>query len=154
MEISAEEFLALSKGMSERDVRIAQLEQEVAALQSQKDKVAAENTVLKEDNKRLNDLMVASRLESMFLANYIMLSVERIKSFVSQLRDIDRWSFIRTFVQWSVPKELEALERDRIEEALAMPNVHEALEVKANQVVVGNGGTVNYNQQFGKEALS
>ena len=73
----------------------------------------------------------------MFLTNYIMLSAEKIKIFVSRLNSVDRWSFLRTFMQWTLPEELLAKELPLIDQVMPMPNR------QTQGGVVMNGPTFN-----------
>ena len=75
-----------------------------------------------------------------------MLSVERIKSFMRRLKDIDRWAFLRTFVFWSLPAELEEQEKALAEEVMALPDEQPVMSVDAKQVVMNNNGRVTLQE--------
>ena len=95
--------------------------QKLAAMQEKLDAAEKEKEYWKSRCERAEQLHTASAMENRFLKNYIMLSAEKIMEFVRTLKSIDHWALLRTFVQWSVPKELEAVERERIEEVMPLP---------------------------------
>lgn len=130
LSLSTEAFLTLSKQLSDRDVKYAKLEIQYDIEREKRQRLEAEVKeqqvmleTLRHENEMLKQQNVATELRNMYLTNYIMLSAERIKEFVAHLCDIDRWAFLRTFMLWVIPKELEASERELIEEAMAMPAI-------------------------------
>ena len=66
-------------------------------------------------------MKAASEMENLFLKNYFMLSLERIRAFVERLKSIDHWAFLRTFMQWALPEELQAKELPLIDKVMPMP---------------------------------
>ena len=121
MDISADEFMDLYKRLSDKDVRISELERQVAVLEEELRVSRAERDSLQLECDRLARVSMESEIEAIYLKSYIMLSAERIRSFVTRLCNVERWAFLRTFVTCTVPKELEAAERQIIEDALALP---------------------------------
>lgn len=129
MEVSVEELKGINEMVSERDVRIAQLELRCTAAEQRAEELEAERQAVTEMTERLQQrvaeleqLQTAKTLECMVLKNYILLSAERIKKFFGQLEGIDRWAFLRTFLEWSLPDELRKEEMPRIDELLALPD--------------------------------
>ena len=74
MEISIEDFMRLSDEMAKRQTRIAELERQMACLQS-------ENQMLKDRVGFLETTNAAAQVANLVLSNYLMLSVEKIKVF-------------------------------------------------------------------------
>jgi hypothetical protein len=66
-------------------------------------------------------MKAASEMENLYLKNYFMLSLERIRAFVERLKSIDHWAFLRTFMQWALPEELQAKELPLIDKVMPMP---------------------------------
>ena len=129
MEVSVEELKGINEMVSERDVRIARLESRceeaegrAAALACDCEAAETELQLLRARVAELEQLQTAKTLECMVLKNYILLSAERIKKFFGQLEGIDRWAFLRTFLEWSLPDELRKEEMPRIDELLALPD--------------------------------
>ncbi len=98
MDLTIEEFQRLAGDKSSQAIVIADLERRLA-------EKTKENAQLNERVKQLEMDNVAARLENMVLRNYITLSVEKIKTFVAHLRGIDRFAFLKTFLEYGLPKE-------------------------------------------------
>ena len=98
MDISIEEFHRLADDKSQQAIRIADLERKLA-------KITIENEQLKSKVNHLEMANAAERLKNMLLKNYITLSVEKIKSFVSHLSGLDRFAFLKTFLEYVLPAE-------------------------------------------------
>lgn len=146
MNVTTDEFLALSQGLSDRDVKIAELTQLVSFQAEQLAEKERENAWLREEVERQKEAAATSKMQAMYLKSYIMLSVERIKSFMRRLKDIDRWAFLRTFVFWSLPAELEEQEKALAEEVMALPDEQPVMSVDAKQVVMKNNGRVTLQE--------
>ena len=98
MDLSIEEFQRLADDKSRQTMRIADLERQLA-------QKTIENEQLKSKVKQLEMANAAERLKNMLLKNYITLSVEKIKSFVSHLKGLDRFAFLKTFLEYVLPAE-------------------------------------------------
>ena len=98
MDLSIEEFQRLADERSLQAMRIADLERQLA-------EKTVENEQLKSRVKQLEMVNAAERLKNMLLKNYITLSVEKIKSFVSHLSGLDRFAFLKTFLEFVLPAE-------------------------------------------------
>ena len=98
MDLSMDEFQRLADDKSLQAMRIADLERQLA-------KTKIENEQLKSQVKQLEMVNAAERLKNMLLKNYITLSVEKIKSFVSHLSGLDRFAFLKTFLEFVLPAE-------------------------------------------------
>ena len=98
MDLTLEEFQRLADDKSLQAVKIADLERQLA-------QKTIENEQLKSKVKQLEMANAAERLKNMLLKNYITLSVEKIKSFVSHLKGLDRFAFLKTFLEYVLPAE-------------------------------------------------
>ncbi len=113
MEISIEELNALSDRTSAMRVHIAELER---ALTVQQD----ENTRLRDEMDRMKMQLVETQ-ENIYLRNLLILSGERIKTFVQHLKSIERWAFLRTFVDCCLPDGHRAEQQRLMNEVMALP---------------------------------
>ena len=93
MEISLEDFNALSAERSRRDVQIAKLEmelqsnqrrhdEEVSALRSERNALWAENAALRQKADALQTAYENVRFENHWMKQYILLSVDRVQMFL------------------------------------------------------------------------
>ena len=98
MDLSIEEFQRLADDKSRQTMMIADLKRQLA-------EKTDENEQLKSKVKQLEMANAAERLKNMLLKNYITLSVEKIKSFVSHLSGLDRFAFLKTFLEFVLPAE-------------------------------------------------
>ena len=98
MDLSIEEFQRLADDKSRQTMMIADLKRQLA-------EKTDENEQLKSKVKQLEMVNAAERLKNMLLKNYITLSVEKIKSFVSHLSGLDRFAFLKTFLEFVLPAE-------------------------------------------------
>ena len=96
MEMSIEEFQRLADDKSILAIRIAELERQLAEMTN-------ENANLTNRVKFLETAVTAARLENLMLRNYITLSVEKIKAFVARLKGIERFAFLKTFLEYVLP---------------------------------------------------
>ena len=121
MDISYEEFLGLSKGLTDKEVCIAQLRHELEVTREKLEEERLNNCVLQEENSRLKALRDKAELENSVLRKYILLSKEKIAEFVKTLRNINNWAFLRAFVIWALPEEYRELEMPCVDEVMGLP---------------------------------
>jgi len=114
MNCTVDEMMALSQGISDRDVRIANLERQLKFKEEECTSLRMELDALKLDH-------AATTIENMLLKNYIMLSVEKIRKFVSNLNNIDRFSFLKTFMEWVLPHERYTEQLKLVNEVMVLP---------------------------------
>lgn len=145
MNLSADEFLSLSTQMSDRDVRVAELEQQ---LQQTKDLLVAkeaENVALTRQLDALREAHVATEIENTYLKRCLWLSWAKIKKFMSRIHDIQLLAFLQTFMIKTVSEEMGAKALEAINEAVQLPDDEEkpSTQIQAEQVIMQNSGTVN-----------
>lgn len=114
MNISLEDFNALSAEQSRREVKIATLEMELqtqaakfqnttADLLKERDALLDEVLSLREQNDMLRADYENLRFENHWMKQYILLSVERVRDFFSHIRDFTLLSAIKSFVMDMLP---------------------------------------------------
>ena len=140
MDLSIEEFQRLADDKSLQAVKIADLERQLA-------KKTIENEQLKSRVKQLEMVNETERLKNMLLRNYITLSVEKIKSFVSHLSGLDRFAFLKTFLEYVLPAENYQEQLLLVNEVMVIPE--EPKQPKGdthNHYVTMTGGSASYTE--------
>ena len=122
MNLTIEEFQRLADDKSVDALRIAELERQLA------DKTR-ENKLLMEELDSVKMSYTASRLENMMLRNYITLSVEKIKMFVARLKGIERFAFLKTFLEFVLPKERYQEQLLLVNEVMTIPTEEPRLPI-------------------------
>ena len=138
MDLTMDEFMRLADDKSQQAMRIAELERQLAVKTS-------ENTRLTETVKVLEAANMAAKLENTMLRNYITLSVEKIKTFVSRLKGIERFAFLKTFLEYVLPKEHYQEQLLLVNEVLSIPE-EPAKPVTNNRYVTLTGSDATYNE--------
>lgn len=148
MEISLEDFNALSAEQSRREVQIARLgmelenerqshARETSALVGERDALWEENNALRgriADMERAYDNM---RYENLWMKHYILLSVEKVQYFFSHIRNIEVLSAVKAFVLGVLPESATAEEMARASKAMELP-----MEEAGPQFVIETAGDV------------
>ena len=140
MDLSMDEFQRLAEDKSLQAMRIADLERQLA-------KTENENEQLKSQVKQLEMVNAAERLKNMLLKNYITLSVEKIKSFVSHLSGLDRFAFLKTFLEFVLPAEHYQEQLLLVNEVMVIPE--EPKQPKGdthNHYVTMTGSSASYTE--------
>ena len=140
MDLSIEEFQRLADDKSLQAMRIADLERQLA-------QKTIENKQLKSQVKQLEMVNTAERLKNMLLKNYITLSVEKIKSFVSHLSGLDRFAFLKTFLEFVLPPEHYQEQLLLVNEVMVIPE--EPKQPKGdthNHYVTMTGDSASYTE--------
>ena len=140
MDLSIEEFQRLADDKSQQAMRIADLERKLA-------QKTIENEQLKSKVKQLEMANAAERLKNMLLKNYITLSVEKIKSFVSHLKGLDRFAFLKTFLEYVLPTENYQEQLLLVNEVMVIPEEpKKPIGDTHNHYVTMTGSSVNYTE--------
>lgn len=121
MDISYEDFMRLSKELTDKEVCINQLQNDLRAAMDRLEKERKENCVLREENGELRAQYVKSEFENSVLRKYILLSKEKIAEFVKSLKNINHWAFLRAFVLWALPDEYREVEMSGVDEVMGLP---------------------------------
>lgn len=116
MNLTEQEFMSLSNQMSDRDVKIAGLEEMVRQRDRELLVARAETEHWKQKFEEQVMANSAVELENQLLKNYLWLSWNKIKGFLSHVSDIKLIAFLQTFLQKTVsdsmgPKALETINK-------------------------------------------
>ena len=140
MDLTMEEFQRLADDKSLQAMRIADLERQLAEKTN-------ENEQLKKCVKQLEMANTAARLKNILLRNYITLSVEKIKAFVSHLKGLDRFAFLKTFLEYVLPTEYYQEQLLLVNEVMAIPEEpKQAIGDTHNHYVTMTGSSASYTE--------
>ena len=138
MQLDTQELGVLAEMLAAQ--KMEQLEKE---LQRERD----EKCYWKARCEKSEEVMAAVKLDNLFLRNYIVLSMEKVKQFVVKLTNVGSWSFLRTFMQDVLPDELQQQELPLVNQMMPMPDEHGANTVTNNfnspVGIVTTAGAVN-----------
>ena len=145
MNLSADEFLSLSTQLSDRDVRVAELEKQLMQTREFLVVKEAENVALTQRLSELEQAHMATEIENTYLKRCLWLSWSKIKVFLSHIHDIQLLAFLQTFMIKTASEEMGAKALEAINEAVQLPNDEEkpSTQIQADQVIMENHGTVN-----------
>ena len=136
MDITIEELNALTDNTSSLRVRIADLEHQLRGKNQELAEKEEENRNLRIENSILKEEAQNAKIENSLLRNIIMLSGERIKNFMKRVTGIERWAFLRTFIECAIPDWARKEQMKLLDEVMELP------EEMAPKVVNVSG---NYN---------
>lgn len=145
MNLSADEFLSLSTQLSDRDVRVAELEKQLKITSDMLVIKEAENVALTQRLTELEHIHVATELENTYLKNYLWLSWTKIENFIRHIHDIQLLAFLQTFMLKTVSEKMGARALEVINKAVQFSDDEEkpSTQIQADQVIMQNNGTVN-----------
>ena len=132
MEISVEDFNALAAEQSQREVRIAQLEMElaqarrehnheVAALKVERDGLREEKCGLERRLELLQTDFENMRYENHWIKTYILLSVERVRDFFKHIHDLRTLATLKTFILGVLPADASPEQVAFASEVMSLP---------------------------------
>jgi len=114
MNISPDEFMTLQVGMSAKDVRIAQLEEQVAQLTKERDLWQAR--ALQSGRSMMNgDVPGRSR--------FIVISSQKLRAMVDKIHDLKLLAFVAFLLQKVLPNEASADDCKAIADIISMPHL-------------------------------
>ena len=122
MEISIEELNALSDRTGAMQVRIAELERALCEQKAENVRQQGEIERMKVELVEAQNVTTAKYMENIYLRNLLILSGERIKSFMQHLKNIDKWAFLRTFVDCCLPDRHRAEQQQLMNELMSLPD--------------------------------
>ena len=138
MDLTIDEFQKLADDKMQDRMRSAELERQLAVLTTENEALRGKVETLRMENE-------ATRLENMMLRNYITLSVEKIKAFVARLKGIERFAFLKTFLEYVLPKEHYQEQLLLVNEVMTPPDERATVE-KHNHYVTMTGSDAIYNE--------
>ena len=98
MNLSADEFLSLSTQLSDRDVRVMELEKQLKETREMLLVKEAENAALTQRLSEMEMINQATEIENTYLKQYLWLSWTKIKNFMAHIHDIRLLAFLQTFM--------------------------------------------------------
>lgn len=144
MNLTADEFLSLSTQLSDRDIKVTELEKRLEDTMRLLAIKSAENEALVQRVSELEQAHEAVELENTYLKRYLWLSWSKIKNFMSHIHDIRLLAFLQTFMLKTVSEEMGARALEVINEAVQLPDEEKpSTQIQADQVIMQNNGTVN-----------
>lgn len=145
MNLSADEFLSLSRQLSDRDVKMAELEKQLRKTQEMLVIKEAENVALTQQLAELEQIHEATEIENRYLKQYLWLSWTKIKHFLAHIHDIRLVAFLQTFMLKTVSENMGSRALEAINEVVQIPDDEDkpSTQIQADQVILHNNGTVN-----------
>jgi len=140
MDLSISEFQVLADERVTQTMRTAELERKLT-------EKTYECERLRDEVERLKLMNTAAQIENIWLMNYITLSVERIKAFVKQLKTIERFAFLKTFLECVLPREHYQEQLMLVNEVLTLPEEPKPLVREThNHYVTMTGSSATYTE--------
>jgi len=115
MNLTPDEFLNLQSGMSAKDVRIAQLEAEVAQLKTERD--LWKERVLAYEGKEFSSEKVSEKKK------FIVISQQKLRSVLEKIRNVKILSQVAFVLQKALPNEADAEEYKALSEVMPVPEL-------------------------------
>ena len=132
MDISGGEFLTLSREISDREVKIANLETEVDKVKADNAALAAERDMWREKYEAALTAVSQVELENMMLKNYLWLSWSKIRNFVAHVSDIRLVAFLQTFMQKTVSDSMGGRALESINDVVELPDENRVNNITLN----------------------
>lgn len=145
MNLTADEFMSLSNQLSDRDVRVVELEKQLEKLREMLMVKEAENAALTQRLAENEQIYEAAVIENRYLKQYLWLSWKEIKHFMSHIHGISLLAFLQTFMLKTVSENMGSRALEAINEVVQLPDEEEkpSTNIQAEQVIMQNNGTVN-----------
>jgi len=142
MNLTPDEFLNLQSGMSAKDVRIAQLEAEVAQLKTERD--LWKERVLAYEGKEFSSEKVSEKKK------FIVISQHKLRSLLEKIRNVKILSLVAFVLQKALPNEADAEEYKALSEVMPVPELPN-LSLTADGDIRVNG---DWNDVHDNEAVN
>lgn len=145
MNLSADEFLSLSTQLSDRDVRVVELEKQLEETRRLLLVKEGEVVALTQRLAEAEQIQQATEIENRYLKQYLWLSWTKIKHFMTRIHDIRLVAFLQTFMLKTVSENMGTRALEAINEVVSLPDEEEkpSTNIQAEQVIMQNHGTVN-----------
>ena len=138
MNISPDEFMTLQGGMSAKDVRIAQLEEQVAQLTKERD--LWQSRAMQSGQPKVDGGPACSRL--------IVISLQKLKALVGKIHDVKLLAFVAFFLQKVLPNEASADDCKAIADIIPLPHLPQlTLNADGDINVDGNWNDIHNNNE-------
>lgn len=143
MDLTIEEFQKMTDDRSQQAIRMAMLEQQI----NEKNQVIE---ALKNRVECLEMTNTAERLTNLLLKNYITLSVGKIKTFLTHLKGIERFAFLKAFLEYVLPSEHYQEQLLLVNEVMIMPEEPKQAGETHNHFEAGSGCQVFNEKVIGQ----
>ena len=143
MDLTIEEFQKMTDDRSQQAIRIAMLEQQI----NEKNQVIE---ALKNRVECLEMTNTAERLTNLLLKNYITLSVGKIKTFLTHLKGIERFAFLKAFLEYVLPSEHYQEQLLLVNEVMIIPEEPKQAVETHNHFEAGSGCQVFNERVIGQ----
>ena len=145
MKISFEELERLSSKMSDKELRIAQLE---ADLEAERQLMKAAGDTIRRLEARCEELVAMTNtldMENVYLKSYLLLSWSKIRQFMMGLHDFGKVAFLQSFMLKTLSEKMGAEALAAINEVVPMPETQNGVQVVVGtaQDVIVDGGVKN-----------
>lgn len=115
MNLTPEEFLNLQSGMGAKDVRIAQLEAEVAQLRSERD-LWMERALACERTDSSSEKVLGKKI-------FIVISQQKLRALLQKIHNVKILSLVAFVLQKALPNEADADEYKAVSEVMPVPEL-------------------------------
>lgn len=143
MDLTIEEFQRMTDDRSQQAIKIAMLERRLEEKTKECEKLMGKVASLEMTN-------TAERLTNMLLKNYITLSVVKIKSFLAHLTGIDRFAFLKAFLEYGLPTEHYQEQLLLVNEVMTIPEESKPAVETHNHFEAGSGCQVFNEKVIGQ----
>lgn len=143
MDLTIEEFQKMADDRSQQAIRMAMLEQQI----NEKNQVIE---ALKNRVECLEMTNTAERLTNLLLKNYITLSVGKIKTFLTHLKGIERFAFLKAFLEYVLPSEHYQEQLLLVNEVMIIPEEPKQAVETHNHFEAGSGCQVFNERVIGQ----
>lgn len=143
MDLTIEEFQKMTDDRSQQAIRMAMLEQQI----NEKNQVIE---ALKNRVECLEMTNTAERLTNLLLKNYITLSVGKIKTFLTHLKGIERFAFLKAFLEYVLPSEHYQEQLLLVNEVMIIPEEPKQAVETHNHFEAGSGCQVFNERVIGQ----
>ena len=142
MNLTPDEFLNLQSGMSAKDVRIAQLEAEVAQLKTERD--LWKERALAYEGKEFSSEKVSEKKK------FIVISQQKLRALLQKIHNVKILSLVAFVLQKALPNEADAEEYKALSEVMPVPELPN-LSLTADGDIEVNG---DWNDVHDNEAVN
>lgn len=141
--ISTDEYMKIQQSQSAKDVRIAQLESQVADMKNDCD--YWKNRALKaEEMLKVEDM--GEKEEKKGSGKFIVLSVDRLKSILSKIHNLNILAVVALVMQKALHRDANSTDGGSIADIVSMPQIPTiSLTAEGDIEVEGNWNDIHHN---------
>ena len=144
MNLTEKEFMSLSGQMSDRDVKIAALEERLQQQDRELLTVRAERDEWRRKYEAAISKQASAELKNQFLLNYLWLSLNKVRDFMRHVHDLRLIGLLQTFMQQTVSEEMGPRALETISAMVVLPEEEPAAPIINNTFNAPVGQQVNH----------